>query len=205
MGTLRSLTAKDTHVTLIEFIESVVVRLRKESEYEELRHVSQTKYEEYYLEGRTSPSRRPIPDEKWPRRQELTAQVQRMFLKVVEAQGWEVRSHPGDRQLLLRELKECTLDIYAANLNRGNTIHFTVHLIRKTVDFESSLIEQFEIECARTPPGQFTLDQIFDNMLKRCNLSNGIREETRSRIKKLAVYDPAHSKTGPRPNISRTS
>ncbi|MEL7199823.1 MAG: hypothetical protein AAGL10_16045 [Pseudomonadota bacterium] len=91
MSKLRPLTAKDTHVTLIEFIESAVVRLRKEAEYEELRHVTQTEYEEYYLEGRSSPNRRSVPSKRWPKKQELTAQVQRMFLKVVEAQGWEVR------------------------------------------------------------------------------------------------------------------
>ncbi len=199
MNEFRQITAQDTQVTLIEFVESIVARLGRQVEYEDYRSVSKRFREPYHVEGQGTPLHRDKPDPRWPHKVELVAEVRAAFFDIVEEQGWEVTSQPGGRVLLRRELRECELDIYAAILKRGSTLFSCIHLSRKTMDFEAVLVEQFEFEAASTPPGQFSLGQIFDNMLKRCNFSNAIRDETKKRIMATANIDKAHRKTGPKP------
>ena len=199
MGKFRKVTSADTRITLLEFIESLVAELGKEADYEKYRNISQTCREPYWIEGRESPCHRSVPDPLWPSKVELIDEIRALFLDSVTQQGWEVRSQPNDRLLLGRELEEAKLDIYSAVLNRRNTLFSNIQLSRKIQDFEAALIQQFEYEAAQTPPGEYTLDEMFTRMLRRCNFANAIRDETKKRIIAAAEIDQLHRKTGPKP------
>ncbi|MEO9745026.1 MAG: hypothetical protein ABJD75_16550 [Parasphingorhabdus sp.] len=197
--------ATDTQVTLIELIESIVAELEKEADYEEYRSITEHFREPYYVEGQVSPLHRNKPNPLWPKKLELIAEVNSAFQNLIERQGWEVRSQPNNRLLLRRELEGCKLDIYGAGLKRGSTIFSNIHLSRKLVNFETLLMEQFEIEAANTPPGIMKLEQIFENSLERCNSPFQVRRDSMKRIIKKAKIDDAHRRRGPKPNVSRTN
>lgn len=199
MKKLKRISSRTTRVTLLEFIEDIVAEIGKEDEYQAYRSVSEQRREAYYLPERQSPYHRHVPDPLWPKKEQLLSSLTRAFLTKVEDQGWEVTSVPNDRVFLQQELEECEINYYQGSMKHHSCFHSTVHLSRKTVDFEKVMIEQFEIEAKNTNPGEYTQSQIFDNMLRRCNFANAVRDETKKRIMATANIDQLHRKPGPKP------
>lgn len=193
-------------MTLEDFVKGMVAEIGKEDEFLEYKSVSTHRRESYSIEGNNAELHRTVPDSRWPKRLAFQDELSGLFLAKVRDEGWEVESIQSNRPAFLEtELEHCALDIYNFTIRFAGATHSSIHLTRKQVDFEEIIAEQVEIEAARTAPGEFTLPEIFDRALKRCNSPFEVRENTKERIISNIKIDKAHRKPGPKPKRRRTN